>query len=199
MQFWFLGNRHLFEPSSRIDQTALLSFSDLAEAYIVQTLRRVYHFPIPLLRQSLLRLKQATGSDHPLLGHDIRIIGKRLILASGQGPKRRMLDLTHGLGTQSAIPAVVDAVGRRITFDKARMPRQLFPWRHLGDDQESRPVSVDPEVMSGRLVVSGTRIPVFFLAGMRREGRSIQFIADDYGLPLQTVRQALEHLDTKAA
>jgi uncharacterized protein (DUF433 family) len=173
---------------------------DLAEAYIVQILRRVHHFPVRVLRRSLAIAKRETGSEHPLLGSDIRIFAKSLILCTPErGQRKSMLDLSSGVGTQYAIPTVIDAFGKRITFNRQLIPQQLHPWRRLGQDVDSCPVTVDPDIMSGRLVVAGTRIPVSFIAGTRREGRSAEFISKDYDLPLQTIRQALEHFDTKAA
>ena len=59
----------------------------------------------------------------------------------------------------------------------------------------SRPVSIDPEVLSGRLVVTGTRIPVNVLLGMKITHRTSQHIAENYGLDIEAVEKALQHVE----
>ena len=48
---------------------------------------------------------------------------------------------------------VADLFGERIVKGKF-----IFPWRFAATDHESRPVSMNPNIMSGRLVVTA---PVF--------------------------------------
>jgi uncharacterized protein (DUF433 family) len=54
---------------------------------------------------------------------------------------------------------------------------------------------MNPDVMSGRLVLTGTRIPVNILWGRSRAGEDIKKIADDYRIDERQVRQALSHID----
>lgn len=65
----------------------------------------------------------------------------------------------------------------------------------MKEDAESRPVSINPDVMSGSLVVSGTRIPVSILMGMKLSGKADSQIADRYRLTAEEVEQALIHLE----
>jgi uncharacterized protein (DUF433 family) len=53
--------------------------------------------------------------------------------------------------------------------------------------------------MSGRLVVTGTRIPVNILWGRAKSGERVEVIAKDYHLDTERVRQALRHIDKKVA
>ncbi|MFZ3277384.1 MAG: DUF433 domain-containing protein, partial [Candidatus Sulfotelmatobacter sp.] len=72
--------------------------------------------------------------------------------------------------------------------------RFIFPWRFASTDHQSRPVSMNPRIMSGRLVVIGTRIPVAVLWGRKRAGLRIDEIARDYGLDRDIVEKALTHI-----
>jgi len=72
--------------------------------------------------------------------------------------------------------------------------RFIFPWRFAATDHQSRPVSMNPRIMSGRLVVTGTRIPVTVLWGRKRAGAKVTEIAKDYGLDRDTVEKALTHI-----
>ena len=56
---------------------------------------------------------------------------------------------------------------------------------------------MNPHIMSGRLVVTGTRIPVKVLWGRRRAGDDVEEIAKDYGLDLDTVQKALTHIGVR--
>jgi uncharacterized protein (DUF433 family) len=53
---------------------------------------------------------------------------------------------------------------------------------------------MNPEIMSGRLVVIGTRIPVSVLSEEKRAGNSIAEIARDFGLERDIVEKALTHV-----
>lgn len=53
---------------------------------------------------------------------------------------------------------------------------------------------MNPNIMSGRLVVVGTRIPVTALLGDKRAGLNIGEIAKDYGLDVEIVEKALTHI-----
>ena len=69
-------------------------------------------------------------------------------------------------------------------------------WRKV-EDAFLEASSLDPGARIAYL--AGTRIPVALLAGIHREGKSVEYIANDYGLPVKTVQQALDHVDKKAA
>ena len=89
----------------------------------------------------------------------------------------------------------VDELGERILRDKHRLPRRLYPWRLFTPGDDSRPVSMDPDIVSGRLVVTGTRIPVSILLGKRIKGQSDGQIARSYHLTVEVVEKALRHID----
>jgi uncharacterized protein (DUF433 family) len=53
--------------------------------------------------------------------------------------------------------------------------------------------SRNPKVMFGQVCILGRRITVNFIKGRHRGGDSVRQIAQSYGLPLSTVRAALEY------
>ena len=75
----------------------------------------------------------------------------------------------------------------------------IFPWRFWERDNESTPVKIDPEVMSGRLVITGTRIPVRMIVDRIKRGQTATYLANDYRIPVESIEKALKHLDKKAA
>lgn len=90
---------------------------------------------------------------------------------------------------QQIVEDVVDMFGERIVAGQ-----YIFPWRYASTDHESRPVSMNPNIMSGRLVILNTRIPVSVLLGGKRAGQTTAEIANDYGLDREIVEKALIHI-----
>jgi uncharacterized protein (DUF433 family) len=93
---------------------------------------------------------------------------------------------------QLSIKEVADMFSERIEPGEF-----IYPWRFASTDHQSRPVSMNPNIMSGRLVVVGTRIPVNTLLGSKRAGETIQQIANDYNLDPDLVEKALIHIGVR--
>ena len=87
------------------------------------------------------------------------------------------------------VKEVVDLFAERIVAGQF-----IFPWRFAATDHESRPVSMNPNIMSGTLVIAGTRIPVTALMESKRAGINTNEIARDYDLDPDIVHQALTHI-----
>lgn len=196
MQYWFAKGVGMLEASgSYFGDIALLSFVDLAEAYVLEVLRSVYGFNLATLRNIVANAKRETKLAHPLIEADLRILFKKIILARparGRLP-RQMIDLEKA--NQLVIPELVDLLGQRILVDRKRVPYRIYPWRLLSSERDSRPVSMSPDVLSGRLVVTGTRIPVRVLLGQKLSGKSPKQIASDYHLSVEIVQKALAHIE----
>jgi uncharacterized protein (DUF433 family) len=195
MTEWFAVRRGLFTPSGDYGSYSLLSFRDLAEAYMLYVLRHYHHFSLFHMRRVLSELRKETQSQHPLLRTDIKLFASSVMLDKPpRGNRgREVVDLSNN--RQLALGEVVDAFSKRILQDDEGQPIRIFPWRLFAEDHESRPVAIDPKVMSGRLVVTGTRIPVSILVGMKIHGKSTSDIAKTYRLDLSIVEKALLHFE----
>ena len=174
----------------------LLSFRDLEEVYKVHLLRTVHRKSMQYLQRALVDVRDLTGSEHPLLDYTI-LVFKHLALdmpARGKRP-RKMIPLGPSAQMSLYIPDVVETWGKRIVTDSKGKGEQIFPWKEAATDEVSRPVSIHANVLSGRLVVTGTRIPVEVLKGYYEAGRSVEKIAELYKLDVDIVRKALHHLE----
>jgi uncharacterized protein (DUF433 family) len=196
MHYWFSKGVGMLKPSgSYYGDIALLSFRDVAEAYVVEVLRSVYGFNLSTLHSIVANARRETGLERPLTEANLLVLFRKLILAKparGRRP-RQMIDL--GQVDQLVIPELVDLLGERILVDKKRIPYCIYPWRLLSTERASRPVSMAPDVLSGRLVVTGTRIPVRILLGQKLLGRSQEEIAENYHISLDAVQKALAHIE----
>lgn len=201
---WYSKRDPVLKPSGwygEAQKFALLSFQDLDEAYKLHLLRTKFGYSMQYLRHALRDARQQSGSDHPL-SQKSKYIYVFNCLAM-EFPKRgRSSGRMVPLGDSQLplyIGEVVKAWGQRIIEDRKGRTKQIFPWRFAEKDEDSRPVSLEPDVMSGRLVVTGTRIPVNVLFKRKEEGETVEHIAKDYGLPTDLVRKALIHFDQKAS
>jgi uncharacterized protein (DUF433 family) len=195
---WYTEKNPLLTPSGWYGESrrfALLSFRDLEEAYKLHLLRTKHGKSMQYLRDAIADARIRSGSEHPLADCNFILLKYLALDIPARGRKSRKV-VPLGSSEQSLyIPEVADTWGKRIVFDKSGRGKQMFPWRFAEKDDESRPVSIDPQVMSGRLVVTGTRIPVIILRKRILNGETLERVADDYGLNPDTVRKALLHFD----
>jgi uncharacterized protein (DUF433 family) len=191
---WYEGEGPILKASGYYGSVHLLSYRDLEEAYRVYLLREQFQFSLQFLRRSMRNARQMFRSQHPLQRAEaIKECLEDLVYdkpARGQSP-RTITSLGQKPG-QQLVREVVDLFAERIEAGKF-----IFPWRFAATDHESRPVSMNPHIMSGRLVVTGTRIPVTVLWGRKRAGANTDEIAKDYGLDRDTVAKALAHIDIR--
>jgi uncharacterized protein (DUF433 family) len=59
-------------------------------------------------------------------------------------------------------------------------------------DWESR-IAIDPDVMGGKPVIKGTRVPIEVIVGSLAAGDTVAEVCEDYGLTEEDVRAALAH------
>jgi uncharacterized protein (DUF433 family) len=188
---WYEGNHPILKASGYLGAVHLLSYRDLEEAYRIYLLRERFHFPLQFVRRSMLNARKMFRSQHPLQRAD--------------AIKECLQDLVYDQPARGARPRTVTSLGKKpgqqlveevanMFAERIEAGKFIFPWRFAATDHQSRPVSMNPHIMSGRLVVTGTRIPVTVLWGRKRGGAKITEIAKDYGLDKDIVEKALTHI-----
>ena len=198
LQSWYA--EEILKPSGwygEQERFPLLSFRDAEEAYKIHLLRTKFDYSLQYLRKALTKARQRSRSEHPLITHNFVVFKELCIEMPGRTKRDRQIESLGPVQRPLLIPEVTDAWGKRIVSGvKGR--NQIFPWRFAAKDEVSKPVSLDPEVLSGRLVVTGTRIPVVILRNRKSKGESPSSIAADYGIDEDVVRKALEHIGKAA-
>ncbi len=188
---WYDGAEPILRASGRIRSIHLLSYRDMEEAYRIYLLRERFGYSLQFLRRSMCNARQLFKCKHPLQKADAvkECLGDLVYDKPRRGDSPRIVtSLGHTPG-QQFLQEVVDLFGERIVDGKF-----IFPWRFAKTDHSSRPVSVNPNIMSGRLVVTDTRILVSALVEGRKSGITNEDIAKDYGLTPDIVEKALSHL-----
>jgi len=194
MSSWYEGKEPILKASCTCGSTHLLSYRDIEEAYRVYLLRERFGFSFQFLRRSMRNARRMFRSQHPLQRAD--------------AIKECLQDLVYDKPARGKNPRTITSLGKRpgqavieevanLFAERIEPGRFIFPWRFAATDHQSRPVSMNPHIMSGRLVVAGTRIPVTVLWGRKRAGVGVEEIARDYGLDRDIVKKALTHIDLR--
>jgi len=188
---WYEGDEPILKASGSVGSIHLLSYRDLEEAYRVFLLREKHAFSLQFLRRSMQNARKMFRSQHPLQRADAvqECLNDLVYNQPARGSRPRTVTSLGLNPGQQFVQEVVDLYAERIEAGEF-----IFPWRFAAKDHQSRPVSINPNIMSGRLVVFGTRIPVNTIVGMKRKGMSAREIANDFCLDVDTVEKAIIHL-----
>jgi len=199
LRYWVLDHP-VWEIAGADLDTPLLSFRDVAQAYYIDLVRTRFKLSPAKTREVLIEARKETRRHYPLLQKNILTFFKHILMqkAATRTRGRALVDLTQH--RQLAMWDVVKPFATRVSWNRQGQLVRLFPWRHWkGPEDTTTPVSIDPEIMSGRLIITGTRIPVQVVLQRNLDGESVSQIAKDYRLPTSSINQAIEHLVHKAA
>ena len=174
----------------------LLSFKNLVEVYVLETLRSVHDVGLPRIRRSIQELRIEKASKYPLADYQLATRGGRIYLDDGD----ELVNLTSG--GQHAFKPILDPFLRRVDRKKG-IAERLFPFtsreHQKHPDKAPRVVVIDPNVAFGMPVLVGSRISTAFLMSRKKGGASVSQLASDYGRPETEIEEALSLEAEKAA
>jgi uncharacterized protein (DUF433 family) len=195
MRSWFLGEKAIFTPSYHKGSTVFLSFNDLTEAYVIEVLRTHYEFHPVRIRAALLELRRKTKLEKPLAQRELYAIPEFQNLVDVRRHKGRTeyVDLAHNQNL--VFDSFVTSLGKRIQRDGRGRVTRIYPWNEANSDDS--PLSMDPDVLSGELVISGTRLPAQLIVAKRVAGRTAEEIAALYNLSTELVMRVLSYFERR--
>lgn len=191
--YHWISDEPLWTTAGAGGEMQLLSFRDVAQAYFIEFIRKHVGITGRKAREILKSARLETGARYPLLDKDIKVLFQHILLdrpAKGSKP-RHVVDLSQH--RQLVMAEVVDLFATRIARNRTGEMQQIFPWRFYTQGDQSRPVSLNPDILSGQLVITGTRIPVRVAWARHRAGETLPALAKDYRLPEKTISDALRH------
>jgi uncharacterized protein (DUF433 family) len=193
MRRWFLGERRLFNPSYRRGDDVLLSFNDVTEAYIIEVLRNHWDFKPAKLRTIVEALRVKSKLDKPLAQREFYAIPEFQSFVDRRVVKGQQANIDLAHHGNLVFDEFVAALGKRVQRDGRGRACRLYPWKE--SSSEESPLSMDPDVLSGELVVSGTRIPARMLYAKKLSGKTAEEIAGSYHLETDLVRKVLIYFE----
>jgi uncharacterized protein (DUF433 family) len=150
--------------------TGLLSFNNLAEAYVLASLTRRFELPMQRVRNAL----RFVGGIRPLLTTPFHTDGRGIFVEQFGN----LIDATQG--GQAAIREVVESSLQRVDVDEKQLPLRLYPWRR--EPTEPRIIALDPRRAFGKPTVVGSSVQSETIIDRHRAGDSVAQLAADYGL-----------------
>ena len=207
LRSWTMGQPYrvgtqqkFFEPIIDIadSERRYLSFFNLFEAYICDALRREHRVSFQQIRtaRQLIETRIDPGSRHPLVEYRFATVGLDLFIdAYGEligvkSPK------------QTTMRAVLEHYLKRVDRDRFGKVMRLYPFtRSMRIANETpRVVVIDPTVMFGRPIITGTRIATATVYQRWKAGEGIEALAEDYSRSIPDIEEALrcEHAEAAA-
>jgi len=170
----------------------LLSFFNLAELHVLDSLRTHHEVPSLKLRRLIEYLEDTFDTPHPLVNERVFVAGRAVFIEKAE----QLIEATHG--GQLAMRQVIEAHLKRIDPDQDGLAIRLFPFvrrkpdpRLISTLDEPKIISIDPRVRYGRPVIIHTSIPTAEIAERFRAGDSFQDLAEEYGRPPQEIEEAI--------
>lgn len=166
-------------------QPPVLSFWNLIEAHVLRALRTEHGIPIKEVRQALEYAERKLNIDRLLLSSELSAGAGRLFL------ERYGELISLKPAGQLALRQVFEAHLRRIDWDRSKFPVRLHPFVAAEPQSDSTPIVIDANISFGRPVMERAGVSTATIAERIDAGETIKAVADDYGLTVAEVEQAV--------
>lgn len=186
LRLWAAGDgqhKALFKPATRSPIT--LSFLNLIEAFVLASMRRVHGISMQRVRKALRFVGDELGYPRPLIHASFRTDGMNLFVQHAD----RLLNVSSE--GQAVLREVLDASLARIDWE-GDLAARLYPWVR-GTELASQPktIVVDPRRGFGQPVITGTGIEARIVTERYRAGESVRLLAEDYGVEIEKIEDAI--------
>jgi uncharacterized protein (DUF433 family) len=192
IMYWTFGTETAAPLSTvYVRNPALLSFKNLVECFVLESLRKIHGVSLQAIRKSIEQLRILKRSKYPLADHDLHTENGRLIYLDENGQELTCLTRSGQLVFREIILPFL----KRVERNEKGIARRLFPFtskEHLKAPIEApRYVVIDPNVAFGMPVLVHSRISTAFLLSRKRGGASIPELAADFGRPSAEIEEAI--------
>jgi uncharacterized protein (DUF433 family) len=187
LRSWFAGtNKGQFHPVLVPADTdpVRLSFNNLAEAYVLHSLRTEHDVRLSTIRSAIAEAERELNITHLLRRRDLKTLsGKVLIEKFGQY-------LRLGASGQFAMKQMLDAVLERFEWEEPAFPSKLFPFPQNASLPD-RLIVLNPRRSFGAPTLASTGISTSIIAMRYNANEPITSIAEDYGVTQQEITAAI--------
>lgn len=199
VRYWTIGEGNVTPLTTVYSRKPLLlSFKNLVELYVLESLREVHDIGLPRIRRSVEELRIEKPSKYPLADYQLATRGRKIYL---EGEDEELINLTSG--GQHAFREILNPFLRRVDRNAKGIAERLFPFtsRHhqQNPDHAPRVVVIDPLIAFGMPVLVNSRISTAFLMSRRNGGTSISKLARDYGRSEAEIEEAISLEEAKTA
>ncbi|MBI4950723.1 MAG: DUF433 domain-containing protein [Myxococcales bacterium] len=185
LRLWATGGdgSALFKAARRSPLS--LSFSNLIEAFVLASMRRVHGVSMQRVRKALRYVGKELGYDRPLVHAGFQTDGVELFVVHAG---RLLAVSAEG---QTVLREALDTSLTRIEW-QGDFAARLYPWvRGTPDPRQPKTVVVDPRLGFGQPVMAGTGIETRVVVSRYRAGESAAVLAEDYGVDIERIDDAI--------
>jgi uncharacterized protein (DUF433 family) len=192
ISYWVIGDLY-HAPMSTVftRRPILLSFKNLVECFVLESLRRIHGMSLQEIRKSIQQLRISKQSKYPLADYTLQTERGKLIYLDEAGNELICLSKSG----QMVFRDIVLPFLKRVERNERGIARRLFPFtrrEHLKSPSEApRVVMIDPQIAFGMPVLVNSRISTAFLLSRKKGGASVRQLAADYGRPETEIEEAL--------
>ena len=173
------------EPLIRATATSgLISFNNLVEAHVLLAFRSRDLSRMAAVGRAIASAEAALGVERLLLRPELCGSGQDVLFDR----VAQLLKLSRSV--ELAMRHTLTASLNRLDRDDDGLPVRLYPLMPLGS-ADRRGIVIDPYVALGRPTVAGSDIETASLAGRIDSGADLQAVADDCGLDVAQVMDAV--------
>ncbi len=199
VRYWTIGEAGAAPLTTVYSRSPLLlSFKNLVELYVLESLRGFHDIGLPRIRRSVEELRIEKPSKYPLADYQLATRGRKIYL---EDVGDELINLTAS--GQHAFKAIMNPFLKRVERNDKGIAERLFPFtsrHHLENpDRAPRVVVIDPRVAFGMPVLVGSRISTAFLMSRKNGGASISKLARDYGRSETEIEEAISLEEAKIA
>lgn len=180
---WFRARSKRGPLLRRKTESGPISYVELIEAAVVVSFLKE-GVSIRAVRRAREYLAEMLGVRYPFAQVQLKTDGARILLEWREDPAREIRDrmIWTDRGGQFIWAEGLEARLAQFTYDDAL----VISWRPLGKDS---PIEIDPRYCFGAPHING--VATWAIKERHDAGEPIDFIADDYGLPVAYVGEAL--------
>jgi uncharacterized protein (DUF433 family) len=160
-----------------------LSYLQLIELAVVAGFRKA-RIPLPEIRAAREYVKRNLKSEHPFAEYQFKRYGKSLFTEFEEDKTGRKKLLKANQAGQLAWKEIVGPLLKEFEYEPEGV---AIRWHVAGP---SSPIIIDPRLSFGTPTVNG--VPTWIVRGRFDAGESDRVIADDFGIDLPAVREALK-------
>jgi uncharacterized protein (DUF433 family) len=195
LRSWIYGRSYPTKTGSRFfpplidpagNGNGFLSFYNLGEAHVLAATRYEYQVPLKAIRRAVDHLRAEYPSSHPLLSKEFYTDGMDVFI--------KTLDQTINITRQGqlGLKPILDMFLHHIDRDDRFRPTKVYPI--IPGQPTDKVVSITSGVSSGRPAIDGTGIPVSIIWQRHLAGDDIETLADDFEVPAQKIKRAIEYV-----
>jgi uncharacterized protein (DUF433 family) len=161
-----------------------LSFNNLAEAYVLHSLRTQHHVKLSKVRQAIAEAERELGIQRLLLRSDLKAHAGQILI------EKFGMYLMLGMAGQFAMKEMLDAVLDRFVWDDTNFPSILFPYLHDARRSE-KVIALNPKRSFGAPYLASRGVTTAVIVSRFDAGEPIPSLAKDYNVEETEISAAI--------